>query len=154
MAVSNLATIMSIPLIPRLVTRRGPITTAVATGIFGAFILALMPFTAVFENAAALFAVRSVAVGVSWAVVQSFMMGAVNENERATVYGFAYTAWGVGVSLGVLIGGELFGAGLLTLPFVAAVISYVFSSAALRLFFSKNKPLEEMTRFSMPRVSE
>jgi MFS family permease len=153
MAFSNLATIVSIPLIPRLVNKRGVIWTAVATGILGAFMLALMPLAAAFETAAALFAVRCVTVGVSWAVVQSFMMGAVKEGERATLYGFAYTAWGVGVSLGILIGGEFFGLGLLTLPFVAAVISYLISSAALQLFFSKVKPVE-VTRFSMPRISE
>jgi MFS family permease len=82
------------------------------------------------------------------------MMGAVSENERATLYGFTYTAWGVAVSLGTLIGGELLGEDLLTIPFVAAVISYLFSSAALRLFFGKVKPPEEVTRFSMPRISE
>ena len=41
---------------------------------------ALMPFTAAFETAAALYAIRGV-VGVSWAVVQSYMRGVVIENE-------------------------------------------------------------------------
>ena len=68
-----------------------------------------MPFTPVFETAAAL-ATRCVAVGVSWAVMLSHMMGVVGENERATMVGFAYTAWGGGVSLGILLG-ELLGVG-------------------------------------------
>jgi len=153
MAMSNLATIVSIPLIPRLVGRRGDIFTATATGIVGAFILALMAFAATFETAASLFAIRSIVVGVSWAVVQSYMMSIVTENQRGTIVGFTYTTWGVGVSLGTLIGGELLGAGLLTLPFVAAVISYLASSAALWFFFRKVKPPEEVTRF-IPRVSE
>ena len=153
MAMSNLATIVSIPLIPRLVGRRGAMPTAVATGIVGALVLALMPFTD-FQTAAALFVIRSVPVGVYWAVLESYMMSAVNENERATLVGFTYTAWGIGASLGTLIGGALLGAGFLTLPFVAAVISYLVSSAALRLFFRKVKPLEEVTRFSMPRIGE
>ena len=153
MAMSNLATIVSIPLIPRLVGRRGDIFTAAATGVVGAFILALMAFVATFETAASLFAIRSVVVGVSWAVVQSYMMSIVTENQRGTIVGFTYTTWGVGVSLGTLIGGELLGAGLLTLPFVAAVISYLASSAALWFFFRNVKPPAEVTRF-IPRVSE
>ena len=153
MSVSNLATIVSIPLIPRLVGRRGSISTAAATGIVATFVLGLMPFTAAFEMAAALFTIRSVAVGVSWAVIQSYMMGVVGENERATMVGFAYTAWGVGLSLGILIGGELLGVGLLTIPFVAAVISYLASSAVLPLFFRKVKPLGEVT-LSVPRMSD
>jgi hypothetical protein len=154
MAVSNFATIVSIPLIPQLVTRRGTVSTAVASAIIGAFVLALMPFSSAFETAAALFAIRSVVVGISWAVVQSYLMGVVNENERATAYAITYTAWGVAVSLGTLIGGELLMVGMLNLPFVAAVISYLASSAALQLFFRKIKPPEEITRFSMPRITE
>jgi len=153
MAISDLATIVSIPLIPRLVGRRGDIFTAVATGVAGTFILALMAIAANFETAASLFAVRSVVVGVSWAVVQSYMMNSVTENQRGSIVGFTYTTWGIGVSIGTLIGGELFGAGLLTVPFIAAVISYLASSATLWFFFRKVKPPEGITQF-MPRVSE
>jgi MFS family permease len=154
MAVSNLTTIISIPIIPRIVNRRGAVSTAAATGVVGALVLALMPFTAAFESSAALFAIRSLAVGISWPVLQSYMMGIVNENERATMVGFAYTAWGVGTSLGVVTGGEFLGVGLLMLPFVAGVASYLVSSAALPLFFRKVKPPEETTRFVLPRMSE
>jgi len=154
MAVSNLATIISIPVIPRIVNRRGAVSTAAATGVVGALILALMPFTAGFEGAATLFAIRSVAVGISWPVLQSYMMGIVNENERATMVGFAYTAWGVGASLGVVMGGEFLGTGLLMFPFVAGVASYLISCAALPLFFRKVKPPEETARFGLPRMSE
>jgi MFS family permease len=153
-AVSNLATIVSIPMIPMLVSRRGTISTAVATGIIGALVLAFMPFAAVFEMAAAIFAIRSIVSGLSWAVLQSYMMGVVSEGERGTMVGFAYTAWGVGISLGVLIGGEFLGVGLLSLPFVAAIISYLISSAAVLIFFRRIKPPEELLRFSLPRVTE
>jgi predicted MFS family arabinose efflux permease len=106
-----------------------------------------MPFSAVFDGAAALFVIRSVAAAISWAVLQSYMMGVVSDSERATTIGFAYTAMGLGTSLGTLIGGELLGAGLLTLPFVAGVICYLVSSVALPLFFRKVKPPEETPLF-------
>jgi MFS family permease len=143
-AVSNLVTIIAIPIIPMLVSRRGTISTAVATGITGALLLALMPFTTMFEVSAILFAIRSVAYGLSWAVLQSYMMGIVSESERATTIGFVYTTWGVGVSLGTLIGGEFLGVGLLGLPFVVAIIGYLISSAAVLVFFRGIKPPEEL----------
>jgi len=153
MAISNLATIVSIPLIPRLVGRRGDIFAATTTGIIGSLLLGLMALSADFEMAATLFAVRSVVLGISWAVVISYMMSIVNENQRGTAVGFTYTSWGVGLSLGTFIGGELFGAGLLTLPFIAAVISYLTSSAALWFFFRNANPPEAVTQL-VPRISE
>ncbi len=153
MALSNLATVVSIPLIPRLVSRKGAVSTAVATGIVGAFLLALMPF-ATFETAASLFVIRGVVIGVSWAVLQSYMMSVVSENERATIIGFTYTAWGIGVSLGIFVGGELLSFGLLTLIFVSGVISYLLSSTVFSLFFRKLRPHDEGIRFNIPRVSD
>ena len=146
-AVSNLATIVSIPIIPLLVGRRGSISALAAMGIVGTLLLALMPLTAMFEVAAALFAIRGVTYSLSWAVLQSYMMGVVSEGERGTMIGFTYTAWGVGNSIGVLLGGEFLGVGLLTLPFVVGIISYLASSVALLFFFRRIKAPEEITSF-------
>jgi len=153
-AVANLATIVSIPLIPMLVRRGGTVSTIIGTVVVGTLALALMPFTSTFEMASVLFTLRSVVAGLSWAVLQSYMMGVVGEMERATMVGFAYTAWGMGLSLGVFIGGEFLGLGLLNLPFVAAIASYLISAATLLVFFRKIKPPEELDRFSLTRVTE
>jgi hypothetical protein len=59
----------------------------------------------------------------------------------------------LGVSVGTLLGGELLGAGLLNLPFLAAVISYVSSSAAIWFFFRKAKPSEPVVHV-LPRFGE
>jgi MFS family permease len=146
-AVSNLATIVSIPIIPLLVGRRGSISSLAVMGIIGTLLLALMPFSGMFEMAAALFTIRSITYSLSWAVLQSYMMSVVSEGERGTMIGFTYTAWGVGNSLGILLGGEFLGVGLLTLPFTAAIISYLASSMALLLFFRRIKAPEEITSF-------
>jgi MFS family permease len=153
-AVANLATIVSIPLIPMLVRKRGTVTTIIGTGIIGALVLGLMPFTSAFETASILFIIRCTVSSLSWAVLQSYMMGVVDERERGTMVGFAYTTWGMGLSLGVFIGGEFLGLGLLNLPFVAAITSYLISFAALLIFFRKIKPPEELSRYSMTRVTE
>jgi len=153
-AVANLATIVSIPLIPMLVSRRGTVSTIIGTGVIGALVLGLMPFTSSFEEASIIFIIRCVVSGLSWAVLQSYMMGVVGERERGTVVGFAYTAWGLGLSLGVFVGGEFLGVGLLNLPFVAAIASYLISSAAVLAFFRKIKPPEDLSRFSLTRATE
>ena len=153
-AVANLATIVSIPLIPMLVSRRGTVSTIIVTGVIGALALGLMPFTSVFETASILFIIRCTASGLSWAVLQSYMMGVVGERGRGTMVGFSYTTWGVGLSLGVFIGGEFLGLGLLNLPFVAAITSYLISFAALLVFFRKIKPPEELSRYSLTRMTE
>lgn len=153
-AVANLATIISIPLIPMLVSRRGTVSTIAGTGVIGALVLGLMPLTSAFEPASILFIIRCAVSSLSWAVLQSYMMGVVGERERGTMVGFSYTAWGAGLSLGVFIGGEFLGLGLLYVPFVAAITSYLISFAALLVFFRKIKPPEELSRFSLTRLTE
>ena len=137
MAVSNLGTLLSIPLIPWILRTRGVMMTAAAGGVVAACLLALMSLTGSFETAAILFAVRSVAYGVSWATLQSYMMSTVDDSSRAKMVGFAYTAWGIGVFAGTFLGGDLLGLGLLALPFAAGVACYLASSVCLPVFFRK-----------------
>lgn len=145
MAVSNLGALVSIPIVPWLVRRWGVVSTAMLTGAAAAFLLALMPLSSTFEMAAVFFAIRGVAYGVSWATLQSYMMGAVVDKERARLVGFAYTAWGLGAFAGTFIGGELLGLSLLSLPFVAGVACYLASSVVLAGFFGRAGRAREMT---------
>ena len=142
MAVSNLGTLFSIPIIPRLVRRWGVVGTASATGVVAACLLALMPLSSTFEMAALLYVIRGVAYGVSWATLQSHMTGIVVDKERAKMVGFAYTAWGVGAFAGTFIGGEMLGLEFLALPFGAGVVCYLASSAALPILFRSPKRAE------------
>jgi MFS family permease len=137
-----------------LVSRRGTMLTIIGTGVMGALVLGLLPFASTFETASILFIVRGAVASLSWAVLQSYMMGIVGERERGTMAGFSYTTWGMGLSLGVFIGGQFLGLGLLNLPFLAAITSYLISFAALFIFFGKVKPPEELRRYSLSRVIE
>jgi len=96
-----------------------------------------MPLSSAFETAAILFAFRSVAYGVSWAALQSYMMGVVLDKDRAKMVGFAYTAWGLGAFAGTFMGGVLLGSGLLALPFAVGVACYLASSASLLALFGR-----------------
>jgi MFS family permease len=140
---ANAVSIVAIPIIPRLVRRRGTLISSAITGIGASVFLAIMPFAGTFEGAASLFVVRTVLEAMAWAMLLSYTMGVVTEAERATATAIAFTAWGVGATVGTFVGGELLGAGLLFIPFVIGVISYIAASTTLPLFFGGAKPPEE-----------
>jgi MFS family permease len=140
---ANAVSIIAIPIIPRLVSRRGTLVSSAITGIGASVFLAVMPFAGTFEGAAGLFVVRTALEAMAWAMLLSYTMGVVTETERATTTGIAFTAWGIGATVGTFVGGELLGAGLLSLPFVIGVLSYIAASVTLPLFFGGAKPPEE-----------
>ncbi len=140
---ANVVSIIAIPIIPRLVRRRGTMISSAITGVGAGLFLILMPFVGTFEGAAGLFVIRSALEAMAWAMLLSFTMGAVTEAERATTTGIAFTAWGIGATVGTLVGGELLGAGLLTLPFFIGVVAFVAASLALPIAFRKTRLPEE-----------
>ncbi|MDA4135470.1 MAG: MFS transporter [Thaumarchaeota archaeon] len=150
-ALANGASLIIIPIIPVLVRRRGTLASSAATGLAAAAFLALMPIVGTFEGAAGLFVLRSVLEAMSWAILLSYTMGIVPELERATATGITFTAWGVGATLGTYAGGLFLGDGLLTLPFVLGVASYVAASLALLAFFRGSKPPEELLVLGISR---
>jgi MFS family permease len=150
-ALANAASLVIIPIIPRLVKRRGTLTSIAATGLASASFLALMPIVGTFEGAAGLFVLRTVLEAMSWAILLSYTMGVVPELERATATGITLTAWGVGATLGTYAGGLFLGDGLLTLPFVFGVASYVAASLALLVFFRGSTPPEELPVLGLSR---
>jgi len=140
---ANAVSIVSIPIIPRLVRRRGILLSSAITGIGASAFLAIMPLSGAFQGAAGLFVVRSVLEAMAWAMLLSYTMGVVREKERATTTAIAFTAWGVGATVGTYAGGELLGTGLLVLPFLIGVLAYVAASATLPVLFgTKGEPEE------------
>lgn len=140
---ANAVSIIAIPIIPRLVSRRGTLVSSAITGIAASVFLAFMPVAGTFEGAAGLFVVRTALEAMAWAMLLSYTMGVVTQAERATTIAIAFTAWGIGATVGTFVGGELLGAGLLSLPFVIGVLSYIAASTTLPLFFGGAKPPEE-----------
>jgi MFS family permease len=143
-AVAEFAGIFSIPVIPRLVKQRGTVITSVATTILSAVFLGLTPLAGFFALAAAMLVFRNVFMTIAWPVQQSYMIGVVEESERATVVGITYTAWGVAASIATFLGGYLLGVGLLSVPFVISFASYVVSSLLLYYMFRHIRPPEEI----------
>jgi MFS family permease len=153
-ALAQIISLIGIPLIPRLVRGRGSVITTTLTAVLSSCFLALMPLSDSFQLAASLFVVRTVLITISWPVLQSYMMGVVEERERATTIGITYTAWGLATSIGTYIGGALLGASYLTLPFVIGVLGYLASALILPLFFRKIVPPEELRKHPPIEPSE
>ncbi len=117
---------------------------SVRAGIGACIPLILIPFSGAFQVAASLFVARSIFIAINIPVLQSYIVGAVSERERATTVGIAYTAWGVANSIGTIVTGGLLGANLLIVPFVIGAAAYLGSSLVFLIFFRRTRPPEEM----------
>jgi MFS family permease len=140
---AELVSAIPILLIPFLVRSRGTLQASVLTSLVSAVFLIAMPFANIFLLAAVLFVFRNIFVNISWPILQSYVMGVVDERERAAVTGIATTAWGLANSIGTVIGGALFASGLLSLPFVIGFAGYAGSALMLGFLFKGIKPPEE-----------
>ncbi len=141
---SEVFAIPTLILIPWLVRKRGTLNIAVGFTAISALCLGAMPLGGIFIVAGIFFILRSIFVNISWPVMQSYMMGIVEERERATITGIATTAWGLANAIGTLIGGALLASGYLYLPFVIGFVGYITSAFALWFFFRGVKPPEEV----------
>ena len=143
-ALAEFSGLAAIPIIPRLVRRRGTVPASAISGFVSSVFLGLMPFTGFFEGAAGLFILRSILITISWPIMQSYMMGIVAEKERATTVGITYTAWGVAASIGTFIGGYLLGNRMFWEPFILGTAAYIVSFFLIWYFFRGIKPPEEL----------
>lgn len=151
-AFAELLSATSLFFIPFFVRKWGTLRASAITGAIGAIFLGAMTLSNIFLLVAILFAIRSIFVNISWPILQSYLMGVVDEKERAAATGIATTAWGLANSIGTLIGGALLSAGLLSLPFVIGSLSYLCSALAMGYLFRGLKPPEERDGVSVARV--
>ncbi len=143
-ALAEFSGLVAIPIIPRLVKRRGTVPASSISGLVSSIFLGLMPFTGFFEGAAGLFILRSILITVSWPIMQSYMMGIVTERERATTVGITYTAWGIAASIATYVGGYLLGNRMFWQPFLLGTAAYNVSFILIWYFFRGIKPPEEL----------
>jgi MFS family permease len=143
-AIAELVSASSILFIPPLVKKWGTLRSSVITGLISAVFLGAMPLSNFFLLAAILFIARSLFINISWPILQSYIMGVVDEGERAAATGIATTAWGIANSIGTLLGGILLASpALRALPFGIALVGYGSSALLLGYLFRGIKPPEE-----------
>jgi len=142
-AIAEIVAVITIPIIPRLVRAQGTLASSALTTLVAATFLGLMPLSGSFIPAASLFVIRGIFGFMSWPILQSYMMGVVDEKVRASAIGIATTAWGLANSIGTIVGGAILGIGLLSLPFAIGVVGYAGAGIILFVFFRGIKPPEE-----------
>ncbi len=135
MAIAQIPSLAAVPLIPQLVKRKGALFTSVTTGFIATFFVMFMPLAGQFELVALLFVGRSVFWSIAWPVLQSCVVGGVEEEERGRAVGVTYAAWSLTNAVATYVGAYLLNVGLLEVPFVIATVAFFGTIAALLMFF-------------------
>jgi MFS family permease len=125
---------------PALARRKGSIFAIVIPDLAGVAVLLAMPFAPDYLIAGVLMVGRSLLANMYTPIYQSFMMGQITPEERATSASIIQMFDNIPRSYATGIGGYLFDLGLLDLPFFITGALYVLSDSLLYLFFRKAKP--------------
>ena len=122
---------------PALARRKGSIFTIVVPDLAGVVVLLAMPYAPGYLFAGVLMVVRSLLANMYNPIYESFMMGQIDPDERATSASIIQMFDNVPRAYASGIGGYLFSLGLLDLPFFITAALYVLSDALLYAFFRK-----------------
>jgi len=136
-----------VPFIPRLTGKLGsPKSVLLSQGLSSA-LLAVMVFAPTYQFAGTLYIVRNFFMNIAWPIQQSYLMGTVRPEERASASAITYTVWGVGSSISPLLAGYLLSSSgfiLTSIPVLVGGAIYFISAVAFYLFFRNIAPPEEM----------
>jgi MFS family permease len=94
-------------------------------------------------------------MNISWPVQQSYLMGTVAVDERASASAITSTIWGIGSSVGPIIGGYLLSETdshyvSISAPLLIGCAIYLASAVAFYFLFRGTPPPDEVkARFSM-----
>jgi MFS family permease len=135
-----------VPFIPRLTRKFGSPTTVLLTQGLSSGLLAVMILAPTYQFAAALYVVRNFLMNIAWPIQQSYLMGTVTPEERASASAITYTVWGVGSSVSPLLAGYLLnGTSFISIsaPLSLGGAIYLGSAVAFYLFFRDIAPPEE-----------
>ena len=125
--------------------RLGAVNTVVFTRLVSVVFLALMPVMPVYPLASALYVVRMILNTLSIPVRQSYLMGVVRRQERATAAGISNLPTQITSSLGPTIGGYIMQSVALDLPLELAAVFQCINAVLYYLFFRGIKPPEEQS---------
>jgi MFS family permease len=150
-AAAEMTALVVVPIIPRLTRTLGSpksvlITQGLSAGLLGSMILA-----PTYQLAALIFILRYFFMNISWPVQQSYLMGTVTPDERASASAITYTIWGIGTSASPILAGYfLSGATFLSLsaPLLIGGAVYLGSAIAFYFFFRGTPPPEEVYSLS------
>ena len=147
-AAAEVTSLVVVPIIPRLTRVLGTSRTAFASQALSALFLSLMVLAPSYEIAGTLYIIRNFLMNISWPVQQSYLMGTVPSNERASASAITSMIWGVGNSIGPLLAGVFLASESylsISMPIFLGGLVYLISALAFYLFFRRIQPPEEDT---------
>jgi predicted MFS family arabinose efflux permease len=145
-AAAEATSLVVVPIIPRLTGRLGSPKSVLWTQGVSSVLLAVMIFAPTYQLAGSLFIIRNFFMNISWPIQQSYLMGTVTPEERASASAITYTVWGVGNSLGPLLAGYLLsGSSFISIsaPVSIGGAIYLVSAVSFYLLFRNIAPPEE-----------
>jgi len=145
-AAAEITSLVIIPIIPKLTGALGSARSAVLTQGVSALLLASMIVAPTYQFAASLFIARNFFMNISWPIQQSYLMGTVRTEERASASAITYTVWGIGNSIGPILAGYLLSSASflsISLPISVGGALYLVSAIAFFFFFRNVAPPEE-----------
>ena len=148
-AAAEATSLIVVPFVSRLTSRIGSAKSVLLTQGVSAVLLAVAVLAPTYEIAGALYIVRNLFMNVAWPIQQSYLMGTVRAEERASASAITYTVWGVGSSMSPILAGYfLNGTGFLSIsaPLILGGATYLASAVAFYVFFKDISPPDEATR--------
>ena len=151
-AAAEITSLVVVPIVPRLTRTLGSPMSVLATQGLSAALLASMIFAPTYELAGIIYIVRNFFMNISWPVQQSYLMGTVTADERASASAITSTIWGIGSSVGPIFAGYLLGGTdyfSISAPLLIGSAIYLVSAIGFYFLFRGTPPPEETkTSFS------
>ena len=145
-AAAEITSLIVVPIVPRLTKRLGSSKSVLITQGLSAGLLASMVLAPTYQFAAIIFIARNFFMNMAWPMQQSYLMGTVTPDERASASAITYTIWGVGNSVSPILAGYLLSqASFLSLsaPLLIGGAAYLAAAVAFYILFRGTPPPEE-----------
>jgi MFS family permease len=145
-AAAEITSLVVVPIVPKLTRTLGSPISVLTTQGLSAVLLGSMILAPTYEVAGIIYIVRNFFMNISWPVQQSYLMGTVAVEERASASAITSTIWGIGSSVGPIFAGYLLsGTDYLSIsaPLLIGCAIYLVSAVAFYFFFRGTPPPEE-----------
>jgi MFS family permease len=142
---SNLFSAFSYAFAPAMARRLGTVRMVVSTRFVGVALLATLPLLPSFSVASIVYVIRGIFTSVGLPIRQSYMMGVVGNEDRATAVGVSSgLGWGFPYAVTPVVSGYMMEEVSLSLPIYISVLLQMANSAVYYGFFHHLRPPEEL----------
>jgi MFS family permease len=145
-AAGEVTSLVVVPIAPRLTRTIGSPMSVLATQGLSAVLLGSMVLAPTYQVAGIIYIIRNFFMNISWPVQQSYLMGTVIADERASASAITTAIWGVGGSIGPIFAGYLLNETSyvsVSSPLLIGAAVYFVSAVAFYLLFRGTPPPEE-----------